>query len=331
MAETIIANDIGTTQVKSICVYKSRLGKHNRVTLPTVLGETKNWDGNSQPKNLMQITTEEGKWLVGDSAQQHSKYPIWGRDDDWLMGPHYKALHLFSISQHIGSTTRAVEVDLVAGLPRIDYKKRGEVSTNLLGSHAIELEDRGRLTININNIYFAIQGWAAIMAEGFKRGHGVAWLGLGGRNKTYATIDRYGDIMPDQTGSDEVGFLSVIDDLIARIKNEFYIELTGQEAIEVFRTERIQKGKQIIDVSGMVDEITGYYIDGTNTLISTIWHKQKIMPKIEDFRLGGGGAIPVGQAIAAKYDQARVVNEPVWSEALGLINLGIVRFANGSS
>lgn len=326
MTDIIVANDIGTYQVKSIVLPRARPGKTNREMFEAVLGEQV--DLLSPDPGLMDITTTEGKWFLGESARTYSRNPIWGRGLRWNLEEAYRALHLYAIARQVGISTRLVDVDLISALPSADYKNKDLIAEGLRGTHIIVQANRARpLTININNVFFGIQGWAALMAEGIPKGKGVAWLGLGGRNKTYATIDARGKILPEKTGSTEGGMLSVISDLIDRIKKEFYIELTEHEAIEALKNKRLEVATPI-DISEQSREACEPYLVATKRMIEAKWNEQNDMPWISDFRIGGGGALELGTQIAEMHKQMRVVDDPLWSEALGLLNMGRAKWLN---
>jgi hypothetical protein len=331
MTDVIVSNDIGTTQVKSICIYKVRPNKPHRFEYEAVLGEVK--ELLSPDPDLMKIETADGEWFMGASTEEHKcRNLMWGKGGlNWYLSPHYKALHLYSIARHVGNTARMVDVDLVAGLPRIDYKNREEITRHLFGSHIINIPQRERqLIININNVFFAIQGWAAIMADGIKAGEQVAWFGLGGRNKTYATINKNGRVITDQTGSIEGGLLDVIDELSNTIGAEYDIELSKQEWIKALETKTIMLASGPVDISTEATESLSPYIDASFSSISDVWNEKRDMPFISDFRIGGGGALEIGHTIASRYQQARVVDDPRWTEAIGMMTLGWAKFLNGS-
>lgn len=331
MTQTIVSNDLGTTQVKSICIYKVRPNKPHRFECEAVLGEVK--ELLSPDPDLQKVKTIDGEWFVGSSTEEHRcRNLMWGKGGlNWYLSPHYRALHLYSIARHVGNTARVVDVDLVAGLPRIDYKNKGEISQHLLGSHLVNIPQRERqLEINVNNVFFAIQGWAAIMAEGIKADKQVAWFGLGGRNKTYATINKSGRVITDQTGSVEGGLLDVIDELAGVIGAKYGIELSKQEWIKALETKSITLASGPVDISAEAAESISPYLDASLYSIGDIWNEKKHMPFISDFRIGGGGALEIGHIIAGKYEQARVVDDPRWTEAVGMMTLGQAKFLNGS-
>lgn len=331
MTEIIAANDIGTTQVKSICVYKTRPNKPHQVEYESVLGEVKTLM--SPDPDLMKVTTIDGEWFMGDSVEEHRcRNRMWGKGGlNWYLSPHYKALHLYSIARHVGHSARIVDVDLVASLPRTDHKSRMEIQDYLEGSHFVDIPQRERqLIINVNNVFFAIQGWAAIMAEGIEAGQQVAWLGLGGRNKTYATISKTGRVITDQTDSVEGGLLDVIDELSNVIGRKYDIELSKQEWIKALQNKSIMLARGSIDISKEAAESIGPYVDASISLIDDVWNRQTVMPFINDFRIGGGGALEIGHTISSRYDEARVVKDPRWTEAVGMMTLGLARFLNGS-
>jgi len=325
MTDIVIANDIGTTQVKSICVYKKRPHSSNRVEYKAVLGESKELI--APEDDLMEVTTDDGVWFVADSAEEHSNQHIWGRGNGWALSVHYRAMHLYSIAKHIGNSTKEVNVDLISALPRADYGQREDIEAFLEGTHTVKTPDREKpLVVNINRVYFAIQGLAAIMAEGYTKGKIVVWLGLGGRNKTYATINKAGRPDPNKTNSSEGGLLGAVDELESIVGQEFDIELPKQGWIQALQDKSIVLGDGPRDISKQCQQALEPYFDTTLSLIRNVWNERSVMPFVSDFRIGGGGALEIGDRIAEKYKPARVVGDPRWTEAQGLFVLGKARY-----
>jgi hypothetical protein len=319
----IVSNDIGTTRVKSLAVYASRQGKAHRVELDSVLGEPRELLG-SDP-DLMAITTAEGDWFVGQSALLHSRHHISGRDKRWPFSPFYRALHLYAIARHVSPTTPRVTVDLISALPFSDRAGGKEIAASLKGSHAVTIPGhQGQLTIQIENVYFSIQGIAALMAEGYGDETTVAWLGLGGRNKTFATISQ-GQIITDKTNSHEGGMLTALDDFRNRVRQDTDLDLSEVETIEAMRAGYVLVGVDKVPVEQHARAAIEPYRDSVRSLISQIWPVD-YMGRVRDLRIGGGGALGIGQALSQEIRQARVVDDPRWTEAAGLLNLGLARF-----
>jgi len=329
MTDIIVVNDIGTTQTKSICIYKTRPGKPHRLEFESVLGEVK--DLLSPDPDLMQVSTNYGKWFVGGSTEEHKCHNfIWGKGGlKWYTGPHYEAMNLYAIARHVGYSTRVVDVDLVAGLPRKDYKDREDIASVLRGTHFVDIPQREKsLIVNINNVLFTIQGWSALMADGIKDGEQVAWLGLGGRNKTYATVGKTGRIITDQTNSEEGGLLDAVDELAYVAGRKYDIEMPTQEWIKAMERKQILLSSGPESISDLVKDVLTPYIDASFSLIDSVWNSKTVMPFINDFRIGGGGAIEIGHTLAQRYAPARVVNDPRWAEAMGMMTLGWAKFGS---
>lgn len=320
----IVANDIGTTRVKSLAIYAARQAvKPHQFEIPSVLGESRDLLGNDP--DLMAITTRDGDWFIGPSALRYSRNHISGRDKRWPFTPYYRALHLFAIAKHASPKAERVDVDLISALPFSDRGSAKEIAATLQGSHAVTIPGHpSALTINVENVYFAIQGVAALMAEGFQNGETVAWLGLGGRNKTYATISQ-GQIITDKTSSHEGGMLSALDDFCNRVRQDTDMELSEGEAIEAIKAGFVEVSGQRVPVEQYARAAIEPYRDSVLSLVGQIW-PVNYMGRVRDLRIGGGGALGIGDSLAKEYQQARVVNEPRWTEAQGLLKLGLARF-----
>lgn len=323
MTRFIIANDIGTTRVKSLAVYHSKPTQSpRRFEVESVLGESR--ELLTEDSGLMKIATQDGEWFIGPSALRYSRNHIRGRDRSWPFSSHYKALHLFSIAQHVAPSEDRAIVDLVSALPFTDRANGSKVAQSLQGTHNVEVGGKP-LKITIQNVFFGVQGVSAIMAEQPTNGDTVAWLGLGGRNRTYATIGQ-GRIVVDKTGSAEGGMLSALDDFTMRVRNLTDLELSESEALEAIRTGQVKVGKETVDVSRFAVESIAPYKEAQIDFIGSIW-PTKYMPRVNDLRIGGGGALGIGRELAQGWKQARVVSEPRWTEAQGLLNMGISKFA----
>ncbi len=319
--EVIIANDIGTTRVKSMAVYVKQPGRLGRLEYAAVLGETKELF--TPDPNLMSVQTDDGEWFLSDSVDTHNcTNIIYARGNEWALSEHYKALHLYSIAKHIGHHTETASVNLFTAVPRADWSKRDEIKEFLTGVHTVKIPERDKpLVVNIKVAYVAMQGIAAMTAEGYTSDGMFVWLGLGGRNKTYATV-KDGFIDLDRTNSTEGGILDVIDKIRVKYEADLGIEMSIQKWIEAFENKEIILGSGPVDISKDVDEEKEKYVSGTYSLIDTMWNSSRIMPFVSDFRVGGGGALSVGNSIDKKYSVARIVEDPLWAEALGLINMG---------
>ncbi|MGH7273401.1 MAG: hypothetical protein ACREIQ_02930, partial [Nitrospiria bacterium] len=150
----------------------------------------------------------------------------------------------------------------------------------------------------------------------------VAYLGMGGRNKTYAT-QRGGSLIADKCGSSEGGLLSAIDDFTKRVFQETGRNLKPHEAIEAMKTGQVRSRGKDYDVASIRGEVLEPYIHATRSLIGSVWGDTT---QIDELRIGGGGGLLVGHRIAQGYPQAIVVADPQWAEARGQLALGRKRF-----
>lgn len=309
----IFAGDLGHTYYKGMATIQ---GKTQKVFFESVLGEVQPLLG--EQNGYLQLETKEGAWFVGQAALEQSKNQIWGQASAWAFQPEYKALHLLAISEIISPQTYEIDVYLVSGLPRSDWSNRQAIARSLTGQHTISRLNRDRkLTINILDVSFTMQGIAALQAGGRIRDDmTVAYLGLGGRNKTFAT-QRGNHLVADKCGSDEGGLLTVIDDFIKRVQRQTGRELKIHEAIEAMAAGQIRSRGKLYEID--VNKILEPYVQSIHSLIGQVWGNTT---GIDQLRIGGGGALVAGETIAGQYEQAVIVEDPQWQEVRGQLMIG---------
>lgn len=308
----IYAADIGHSYFKGI-------GNGKRVFFPSVLGEIRaqlvGQDG------YLQIETDDGAWFIGDGAIEQSLNLIRGQDKSWLKTPMYRALLLAGISEVVSPATYEVTIDLVSGLPVADFSMRDEVSALLSGSHLVRRPGRRNLEITIRNILFVPQALAAFDGN-LNDGKTLVVLDIGGRNINYSTLTGKRAIAT-QCGSTEAGMLNIVEQIARQIKNKTGRDLKTHQAIEAMKTGRTRAYGQECDVSDIVTAELEMFVDSVHTLVSSKWGDTSA---VDILLIAGGGALMVGERVARRYPQARIVDDPQWANANGYLRYGRLKF-----
>jgi len=302
----ILAIDLGHEATK---VYNGK----RYVVFESLLGDVQStlMRANGQ---LDQITTADGRWLVGEAARLHSVTKIRGRDERWAFSSGYLALLLYGISEFISPETGSVVIDLVSGLPITDYKRnRQEISKRIVGKHHIERPGRRNLAIDLRNVAFLPQGLAPAKPY-MNPKHQVGTIDLGSRTINYLSFAR-GELIGSQTGSVEQGATPILNDIAARIEEESGRRYHPLEVVEILKGQDARASGEIIDVSRIVDYYKSIYFQSVQTLVSEVWGNATELDYLLVF---GGGALLIGDLLEKAYPQAKVLPKPRLASAHAL-------------
>jgi len=305
-----ISSDMGHSAVK--------LFDGNRIiSFPAVVGDTQ---GDLMGRNnRMKIETNEGAWFVGETALKQSSTRIMGRSETWALSPEYRALLLYGLSEYTSSETGSVVVDLVTGLPIVDYKRnRASFIASLEQTHEIKRPGRRALSMTIRYVRPLPQGFAAARPY-LATDRTVATLDLGSRNVNYATFAG-AELIENKTDSAEFGATVVVNDIAKKIEENTRRELNTLDVIKVIKTGKVRAFNKTYDVSELINERTGYYARAIDALMARVWGN---LAEIDTFAIFGGGALLIGEHIKEQFpDQAVIVNDPIFATVRAQYDFG---------
>lgn len=303
--------------------YTQGIRDNRRVIFPTIYGEVSrsNLDILAS-QNGLDITTQDGSWMFGETALLQSSNASHPLNDDWFTTPQYRALALLAISELYAATTHHIDVTIWTGLPYQFHSQREQLKKNLIGLHKIERHSRPGQTINIQDVKVYVQNFAPIIRlfneieSGF-----VGCINIGGNTIEIATGKlSNGKIEPihNQCRTNFGGVLSVVETLRKRLAEKFLGEtLKDHEIVNILRTGKVKLYNKEYDCSEIVNPIKEQYQQMVLNLMSDVWSKQMPVPlsRLSRLVLSGGGANLVN------IEGTVVSNEPQWDTVEGYLLL----------
>lgn len=282
----------------------------------TLLGEAQ--QTTMESNGHKQIATDEGRWFVGSTARTQSIAKIRGQDETWAFSPEYRALMLYGISEYASPETDRIVIDLVSGLPVVDYKRNREALTEtLVKTHKAARPHKRNLTIEVRKVAWLPQGFAPARTF-IQPGRKVATLDLGSRNVGYTTFV-YKELIEPQTDSRENGAMPILADISKKIEEKTKRKLHQVEIVDVIKTRTVHAFGEPVNVSEIIDYYLNIYYRSIKTVISEVWGNTA---DVDKFVVFGGGALLIGDRITKDYPQAVILDDPQWANCYAQYEYG---------
>lgn len=307
--------DIGYSAVKAV-------SGERRITFPSVVG-TPDKARFSLSADQTVILTYPDHVQVGEGAISQSRFLQRREDRHWIESAEWYALFLAALTEL--TTTTVAELRIVTGLPVAFYADRQTVRDRLLGEHKVQREGRHAQTFRVTDCRVIPQPFGTLLAACLDdRGRiadtvlatgAVGVIDVGGKTTNLLSVNRLAEISRE-TASVDVGAW----DAVRAVKDYLAERYPGLEDLRPHQVADAVAKRQIryygkpVDLSRVVDDIVQPLADQVVAEASQLWNGGATLDAI---LVSGGGALLLGEYIRRHFRHARVVEEPVFANALG--------------
>ena len=307
--------DVGYSAVKAVAGDR-------RVTFPSVVG-TPDKARFSLDGHTSIILTYPDHVQVGQGAVTQSRFLQRREDRHWVESAEWYALALASLTEL--TTAKAVELRIVTGLPVAFYADRQVVRDRLLGDHRVQREGRHAQTLKVVDCRVIPQPFGTLLAACLdSKGRivdrdlatgAVGVIDVGGKTTNLLSVNRLSEISRE-TASVNVGAWDVVRAVREYLADRYpgLEDLRPHQVVEAVINRQVRYYGEPVDLSGVVEDILEPLAEQVLAEATQLWNGGATLDAV---LVGGGGALLLGPYIRRHFRHARVVEEPVFANALG--------------
>ena len=307
--------DVGYSAVKAVAGDR-------RVTFPSVVG-TPDKARFSLSSNTSIILTYPDHVQVGEGAVTQSRFLQRREDRHWVESAEWYTLALAALTEL--TTAKAVELRIVTGLPVAFYADRQVVRDRLLGEHRVQREGRHAQTLKVVDCRVIPQPFGALLAACLDdRGRivdrdlatgAVGVIDVGGKTTNLLSVNRLSEISRE-TASVNVGAWDVVRAVKDYLADRYpgLEDLRPHQVVEAVINRQVRYYGEPVDLTDVVEEVLEPLAEQVLAEATQLWNGGATLDAI---LVSGGGALLLGPYIRRHFRHARVVEEPVFANALG--------------
>jgi len=259
---------------------------------------------------------------VGEGAVTQSRFLHRREDRKWIEGDEWYTLFLASITEL--TTAKRAELRIVTGLPVAFYGDRATVRDRLLGNHRAQREGRNAQALQVTEAKVIPQPFGALLAvclddkgritdKDLATG-AVGILDVGGKTTNLLSVNRLSEI-GRETASVSTGAWEAVRGLRGWLDVHCPdLELRDHQVIEAIIARQVRYYGEPVDLAGPVDDILEPLAEQVLAEATQLWNGAAGLDAI---LVSGGGALLLGPYVKRHFRHARVVEEPVFANALG--------------
>ena len=325
--------------------FMKAIHQHNnqKVKFANIIGNYRN-DGSltGNADNLSISVEGVGAYNFGNTAVlQSSGGGSRSQSNNRIFTPEYLAGMLLAISEGYSKNTDRIEVDIITGLPGVDYNQyvakdkayQTDFKKFITGQYQIERPGY-KQQITINSIMCTNQGWGAIYCHLIdKSGNWIKpdieidTLQIGNVNIGFNTIEN-GTVEVQgilngslrfveargKSKSKASGVHTIIDALIADLYTKFGIVYDTEKALSILETGKVLIDGELVEYQ-LPDDIKNGFGKSCLDLASQVWSDAEIHDLYRIVLTGGGANIVQGSF--AHIPQLLVSDDPQWDTVKG--------------
>jgi plasmid segregation protein ParM len=259
---------------------------------------------------------------VGEGAITQSRFLHRREDRAWIGSAEWYSLFLAALTE-LTPATRA-DLRVVTGLPVAFYDDRGEMHARVIGDHRVQREGRHAQAFRVTECRVIPEPFGTLLSATLDdRGRivdqelatgAVGVIDVGGKTTNLLSVYRLAEI-GRETASVTVGAW----DAVRAVRNWLNghcpnLELRDHQVIDAVVAREVRYYGEPVDLSAVVDEILEPLADQVLAEASQLWNGAAGLDAI---LISGGGALLLGRHIARHFRHARVVDDPVFANAVG--------------
>jgi plasmid segregation protein ParM len=310
-----IGLDLGYSAIKAVSAKK-------RVHFPSVVGTPDkarfSFSGNSGGI----ILTGPANVLVGEQAVTQSRFVNRREDRSWIESDEYYHLALAALTELTKATV--AELRIVTGLPVAFYGDKVVLRDLLMGEHRATREGRRSQLFKVTDCRVIPQPFGALLAATLDhRGNvadkdlatgNVGIIDVGGKTTNLLSVSRLSEI-GRETASVSVGAWDVVRAVRGWLADHCpNLDLRDHQVIDAIIARQVKYYGELQDLGPVVNNALEPMAEQVIAQATQLWNGGASLDAI---LVSGGGALLLGPAIQAHFRHARVVQEPVFANALG--------------
>lgn len=310
-----IGLDVGYSAVKAV-------SGDRRVTFPSAVGTPDKARFSLNGGNSI-VLVDPDHVQVGEGAISQSRFVRQREDRHWIESAEWYSLFLAALTE-LTSAKRA-ELRIVTGLPVAFYGDRQAVRDRLLGGHRVQREGRHAQALQVVDCRVIPQPFGALLAVTLDdRGRivdkalasgAVGVIDAGGKTTNLLSVNRLSEI-GRETASVNVGAWDTVRAMRNWLADHCpgLEDLRGHQVVDAIVARSVHYYGEAVDLSEPVDAILEPLAEQVLAEASQLWNGGAALDAI---LVSGGGALLLGPYIRRHFRHARIVDEPVFANALG--------------
>jgi plasmid segregation protein ParM len=307
--------DVGYSAVKFVA------GKV-RGTFPSVVGtpDKAQFSLDGAGANDIVLNLIDGTFLVGQGAVEQSRFASRREDRAWIESSEYYRLVLATLTELTSATS--CELVMVTGLPVAYYADKDKLHDLLLGEHRAAREGRRSQVFRVTDCRVIPQPFGALLSLALDN-HGresdtelsrgtVGVIDVGGKTTNLLSVKR---LTARETAPADVGAwdaVRTVQDWLSTHCPD--LELRDHQIMEAMIARSISYYDGEVDLSDIVDQTLEPM---AAQIISEATHVWGAGAELSAILVSGGGALLLGPHIKKHFRHARVVEDPVFANAVG--------------
>jgi plasmid segregation protein ParM len=310
--------DIGYSSLKAVG------GPDRLVTFPAVVGtpDQSRFAVNNADGQIVLNLPGDGAWLVGEGAIAQSRFVDRREDRGWIASDAYRRLILAGFTEL--TTATSCDLLVVTGLPVAFYADRDALRDRFLGQHRVTREGRRTQQFRVTECRVIPQPFGALLAEALNNqgkivnqdlaAGAVGVIDIGGKTTNLLSVNRLAEI-GRETASVNVGAWDVARSVRAYLADHCPgLELRDHQVIDVLVKRRVKYYGAPVDLGAMIDATLEPMADQVIAQATQLWNGAAGLDAI---LVAGGGALLLGPYLGRAFPHVRVVDNPVFANALG--------------
>jgi plasmid segregation protein ParM len=311
--------DVGYSATKAVA------GPERLVTFPSVVGtpDRSRFVVGGEDGHIVLDLPGDGTWLVGEGAVTQSRFVDRREDRGWIAGDAYRRLMLAGFTQL--TTATFCDLVVVTGLPVAFYSAdKDALRDRFLGQHRVTREGRRAQLFQVTDCRVIPQPFGALLAEALNN-HGkivnhdlatgsVGVIDIGGNTTNLLSVNRLAEI-GRETASVNLGAWDVAravrDHLADRCPG---LELRDHQVIDAVVKRAVKYFGAPVDLGAVIDATIEPMADQVIAQATQLWNGAAGLDAII---VAGGGALLLGPYLRQAFPHVRVVDNPVFANALG--------------
>jgi len=309
--------DLGYSAVKAV-------SGERRFQFPSVVGTPDKgrfaiWQQNG---NIVLDVPGEGECLIGEGAIEQSRFIGRREDRNWINSDEYYRLMLAAFTELTAGTV--VDLTVVTGLPIAFYSDKEDLKKRLLGEHQATRKGRRAQRFRVANARVIPQPFGALLSIALDdRGRmvdtalatgSVGIVDVGGKTTNLLSAHRLAEVGRETT-SVNVGAWDMVRAIRQYLmENCPNLELRDHQIIDAIIARQVKYFGEPVDLGPAVDAALEPMADQVIAQATQLWNGGASLDAV---LVVGGGALLLGSAIQAHFRHARVVEDPVFANAIG--------------
>lgn len=319
----IIATDLGYG-------YTKVMANDHQAIFPSIVGSYARSRFSLAPDDYIVLTRENDKVLVGQGAVEQSRFQHRLEDRSWIQSDEYMALFHAALTE----ATRAThcDINLVTGLPIAFYDDKEILRARLSGEHRISREGLRSQVLVVESCRVIPQPYGTLCSLAFDDGGNVidedllrgrvGIIDAGSHTTNILSTLRAGDI-EKETGSVNMGAWDVVRavrDSLEPVCRD--LDLPDHALVDAVVARHVSYNGRRISISGAVEDALAPFAEQVIAVCSQLWDGGA---RLDTILITGGGATLVGDVVRRHFHRhadVRIVQEPVFANCRGYLNLG---------